>query len=233
MKLKYIGLVLSFLTTIQTITAQRTLYGNVLPIVSDTISMNGYTYICDTVGTFIINLHNIDNHSGRGEVAYADGTPIPLYDALHNTLKHVELPSDVIQKLRTIVDTAFSAEQAKQLAQDERLCIMLNISSADGTVTDVYIEFDKDQHYAQIPIDVFRDIELRLKNEVIFELTEEGRKMNYCFLSWRQIPKGRIEIESTPNDSSEGGGGSTGAGNTIIDGPVRNNTDIITVSGGK
>ena len=109
---------------------------------------------------------------------------------------------------------------------------MLNISSADGTITDVYFEFDKDQHYAQIPIDVFRDIELRLKNEVIFELTEEGRKMNYCFLSWRQVPKG-IEIEPTPNDTSEGGGSSTGTGNTIIDGPVRNNTDIITVSGGK
>ncbi|MBE6201014.1 MAG: DUF5043 domain-containing protein [Rikenellaceae bacterium] len=229
MKLKYIGLIFSLLTTIQTITAQRTLYGDVLPIVSDTISMNGYTYVCDTVGTFIINLHNIENHPGRGEVAYADGTPIPLYDALHNTLKHVELPSDVIQKLRTIVDTAFSAEQAQQLAQDERFCIMLNISSADGAITDVYFEFDIDQHYAQIPLDVFRDIELRLKNEVIFELTEEGRKMNYCFLSWMQVPQGRIEVTPTIPDVNNGGiGGGGFTGN-----PIGNNTNIITSAGGR
>ena len=106
---------------------------------------------------------------------------------------------------------------------------MLNISSADGAITDVYFEFDIDQHYAQIPLDVFRDIELRLKNEVIFELTDEGRKMNYCFLSWMQVPQGRIEVTPTipeVTDDGSGGGGFTGN-------PIGNNTNIITSVGGR
>ena len=204
---------------------------------SDTLRMDGYTYVCDTLVLFKdICIYNAENHPGRSmNLNYKDGSPIKIEsidDLFFGGKPEVVLNDNTSRKLFNIIDCGFSKEQAL-IVFPKTLDIVLNISSSDGTITDVYFWYQQESKYTEIPLDVFRQIELSLKNEVVFELTEEGRRMNYCYLSWSQVPKGRIEIEPTPNDTSEGGGGSTGAGNTIIDGPVRNNTDIITVSGGK
>ena len=170
---------------------------------TDTLRMDGYAYVCDTLMNLGLYYYNLDNHPGRGDVKYKDGTPRHLDEILAGRVTHVVINDVVYYTSRSIVDNAFSKEQAEQL-EGQKFSIVLNISSADGSITDVYFKCWATGGYKNIPIEVFREIETRLKNEVQFELTEEGRKMNYCYLSWSQCPKGREDSGMTiPED---GGG---------------------------
>ena len=152
--------------------------------------MEGYSYVCDSIGSTRINLYNAENHLGREEIAYKDGTDIPLETLLHDDIDAVVLTSELNKLMWSIVDDAFTKEQAASFGK-WRLGITLNISSTTGRITDVYFEYVNLSDYTKIPVDVYRNIELRLKNEVVFTLTEEGKRLTYCYLGWSQIPKGK------------------------------------------
>lgn len=151
---------------------------------SDTIRMADYSYICDTLLNYEINLYNLTNHSGRESVRYKDGSPKP------KGVDVINLSRDTNNLLNSIIDEGFTLEQVEQI-DGKRLIVFIDISSDDGSVTDVYFAFFKNTHYTQLPIDVFREMELRFKNEVQFELTEEGKKMTHYSIGWSQCPKGR------------------------------------------
>ena len=51
------------------------------------------------------------------------------------------------------------------------------------------------------------------KNEVVFELTEEGRSLTFCSIMWWEKPMADDETIHTPNLPFDGGGGSGGEGN--------------------
>ena len=153
---------------------------------SDTIEMNDYTYVCDTLLNYGINIYNITNHPGREDIYYKDGSPIT------QDVDIIDYSYSANLSLHNIIDEGFTQEQVK-LIDGKRLIVLIDISSTDGSITDVYFTFFKDTYYAQLPIEVFRAMELRFKNEVQFELTEEGKKMTHYSLSWSQCPKGRVE----------------------------------------
>lgn len=188
-------------------------YAN-LRIVSDTIRMNGYTYICDTIGSTHINLFNAENHPGRGEVSYKDGSQIPFEQLINDNIEAVVITDELDRRMWQIVDLAFTKEQASTFDKWHHN-ITLNISSEDGSITDVYFGYTNLSNYSQIPIEVYRDIELQLKDEVKFELTEEGRKLNYCFLSWSQIPNGKVS-ESNEDNKLTSMPDVGGSGDTVI-----------------
>ena len=152
---------------------------------SDTIVNGNYTYVCDTLMGYQINIYNINNHPGRGDITYTNGDVID-----DEILELIDLNYSQNLKLESFVDDAFSKEQVETL-DGAPLIIALDISSTDGKITDVYYSFFKDTGYANLPIDVFYDLEVRFKNEIQFELTDEGKKVNYCYLAWSQCPKGR------------------------------------------
>ena len=64
--------------------------------------------------------------------------------------------------------------------------------------------------YRSIPISVFRAIELQLKEQIVFELTEEGRRLNYCYLAWTQCPTGYVAPTLDPDVPFDGGSGGEG-----------------------
>ncbi len=169
---------------------------------SDTLRMDGYTYICDTLRGAKITLRNIDNHPGRGEVRYADGTALEADLATSMYIDAFALTNDIRTKLRRIVDEAFSKEQVERLNERLPIRIELNISSSSGKVTDVYFNYISLSGYTNIPIETYRDMELRFKEEISFTLTKLGRKLNYCLLSWSQHPKGREEGTLTINSGA-------------------------------
>ena len=178
------------------VNAQRDPAYSHLRLVSDTLRMEGYAYVCDTIGSFIVNLYNAENHPGREEIAYKDGTDIPFEKLLHDDIDAVVITDELDRLMRCIVDDAFTKEQSA--AFDKwRLGFTLNISSTTGRITDVYFDYNVGTAYTDIPVGVYRGIEQRLKNEVVFTLTEEGRRLTYCFLGWSQIPKGREESNSS------------------------------------
>ena len=59
------------------ILAQRRQSLSHLSLSSDTLRMDEYTYVCDTIGSIRVNLYNVENHPGRSEVlTYKDGTSV-------------------------------------------------------------------------------------------------------------------------------------------------------------
>ena len=159
---------------------------------TDTLKMEGYAYVCDTLKHALVTLRNIEDHPGREDLCYADGTQLEEELAFSLYIETVVMTSSIDTHLQNIVNDAFSQEQVESL-EGRKLRIELNISSSSGEITDVYFNFPAMTGYADIPIDVYRNMEVRFKNEICFELTDLGRKLNYCLLSWTQCPSGRVE----------------------------------------
>ena len=176
-------------------------------IVQSVLEMDDYTYVCDTVLNFSeVRLYNIDNMPWEQDATLLSGDPIPSkYIVDPNGMYTVKpIYSTHLQK-KSIVDNAFSKEQA-ELLNGEDLFIFLRVSSTTGKVTDVYFKFMTWEKYTEIPLDVFREMELKMKNELHFEITELGKSLTYSALFWSQCPEGRAEAlpeEETDEDDSE------------------------------
>ena len=198
---------------------------------TDTLRMGDYTYICDTLKHIHITLRNLEDHPGRDEVCYADGTPLEEALAFSLYLETIVMTSGIDTHIQQIVNDAFSQEQVESL-EGRKLRIELNISSSSGEITDVYFNFPAYTGYADIPVEVYRSMEVRFKNEICFELTDLGRKLNYCLLSWLQCPKGRAEESASETEEDADGGTTSGNNNSLqtsLGGVV---TDRGTASGG-
>ena len=192
---------------------------------TDTLRMEGYTYICDTLKHARVTLRNIEDHPGRQGLSYADGTPLESEYSLDLRLETVVVNNETGKYLHEIVDNAFSQEQAESL-NGKKLHVVLNISSTNGEVTDVYFSYMAHAGYAKIPIEVYRNMEVQFKNDICFELTDLGRKLNYCLLSWSQCPKGRAE--EVPEEESKQGTDNNSGLKTELGGVI---TDRGTISG--
>ena len=195
MRIKRIIILLILCFLCLSVFAQRDTAYSHLRLVSDTLRMDGYTYVCDTIGTTRVNLYSADNHPGREEIAYKDGTDIPFEKLLHDDIDAFVITDELDRLMWSIVDDAFTKEQVASFGK-WKLGITLNISSTTGRITDVYFEYVNLSDYTKIPVDVYRNIELRLKNEVVFTLTEEGKRLTYCYLGWSQTPKGKAETNN-------------------------------------
>lgn len=178
---------------------------------SDTIYMENYAYVCDTLHGWV-NVHNMTNSVDKGFVCYADSGKIPDGDLFDfGAPEYVKVPLEQQRNMVSIVDNAFTIEQAN-LVGEEEFFVILYISTTTGEITDVYFEYDTDSGFTSIPMSVFRAIELQLKEQIVFELTEEGRKMNYCYLAWTQCPTGYVAPTLDPDMPFDGSGGG-GEGN--------------------
>ena len=123
--------------------------------------------------------------------------------------------NNAMNTLATMLDYAVNIKREDIDSCFKRI-IFIDVSSSDGTVTDVYFSFSTNDYYAQIPPEVYREMELRFKNEIQVELTNEGRKVDHCSLAWLQCPKGRDNGLTIP----EGGGGMLTMPSGKLDGTI-------------
>ena len=153
---------------------------------ADTVVLSDCKYILDTfMEDVAVYIYNAQNHPGRDEVRWADGSYID------EPLEPVVFTETLLDTIDAITDNAFTEEQIAKFG-DDYFQINLDISSSTGEVTDVYFMIFPDTYYATIPIEVFRNMELQFK-DIVFELTEQGRNMTYVYLSWETTPKSRQE----------------------------------------
>lgn len=183
---------------------------------SDTLHMDGYSYVCDTLRGFRVYLFNLESNGVDIKNTYKDGTPLPLNP--WDMKDQVVIDENIATKTLDILNDSFSNEQ-RGFINGDRLDIVVNVSSNTGEITDVYFSFSAKSKYTVIPVSVFRNMETRLKNEVVFELTEEGRSLTFCSIMWWEKPMADDETIHTPNLPFDGGGGSGGEGN-VQTGPV-------------
>ena len=152
-----------------------------------TFVMEGYTYQCDVDASRMVTLYNQDNqwpntgpvYTSTGKVyAPDDGEWIPL----------LEDDTWTRQKRHDIVNNAFSASERQRL-KGRRFSITMYINPQTGRVEEVDFTFHVTNPHATIPVAIYRQIETKLKEQVWYTPTAEGRKLNFILLSWRQEPE--------------------------------------------
>ena len=128
--------------------------------------MGDYTYICDTLKHIHITLRNLEDHPGREDLCYADGTPLEEALAFSLYLETIVMTSGKDTHLQQIVNDAFSQEQVESL-EGRKLRIELNISSSSGEITDVYFNFPASTGYADIPVEVYDwSVDVNLRGQI-------------------------------------------------------------------
>ncbi len=174
---------------------------------SDTLHMDDYSYVCDTLRGFRVYLFNLESSGVNVQNTYKDGTPLPLNP--WDMKDQVVIDENIASKTLTILNETFPNELRKFLNGDEFM-VVANISSDTGRITDVYFSFSANSRCTWIPVEIFRNMETRLKNEVVFELTEEGRSLTFCSIVWWEKPMADDETIHTPNLPFDGSGGGEG-----------------------
>ena len=57
---------------------------------------------------------------------------------------------------------------------------------------EVNFNFTTFSPYARVPLHAYREIEVKLKEQIHFKPGEVGKQLNYIMLSWRQKPQGKL-----------------------------------------
>lgn len=77
--------------------------------------------------------------------------------------------------------------------------IKLYIESATGKIVDVVLKFTTGKlatTYTQVPVSVYREIEVELKKSVRFTPSAIGKNLSYIFMFWKQDPN--VTIQNAP-----------------------------------
>lgn len=148
---------------------------------SKTFTREDYTYQCDVPPYKLIKLYNKGNQLVYQDMTYKDSGNI--FDGLA-----IEGPSDMYRKMESIINGAFTEEEAATF--NVNLGITLYLNPQTGDVMEVCFDFLNQSPYSNIPVERYRDLELQLKSELKFTPSEIGRQLNFIRYYWMQIPTG-------------------------------------------
>ena len=155
---------------------------------SKTFYENGYTYRCDLCASRSLDLYNVNNKwIGQFPSYKSTGETFVVPDVGIDLFTHASWLANK-EKVENIVKAAFTAAQ-KQTITDEELYIDMYINTETGKIDDVCFSFLNNKPYAYIPVSVYRNIELAIKENIQFVLTDEGRKLNFIYWWTSVVPK--------------------------------------------
>ena len=155
---------------------------------SKTFYENGYTYRCDLCASRFVDLYNVNNKwIGQFPSYKSTGETFVMPDAGIQLTTHASWLANE-KKVENIVNAAFTAAQ-KQTITNEELKLVMYVNTETGKIDDVCFRFLNNEPYAYIPVSVYRNIELAIKENVQEVLTDEGRKLNFIYWWTSVIPK--------------------------------------------
>lgn len=150
-------------------------------IVTNTLQGNGYAYTQKiNYDTGLMTLYNSEKVYVDIPLVYKSTGERPPFELREKRVEDEEWSFD---RTMAIINNAFTLDQ-KLSVSDRRFSIAIYINSTTGRITDVKYTFARRGPFAQIPLSVFREIEVKLKEEIYFTLTEAGRKVNYVYFGW-------------------------------------------------
>lgn len=152
---------------------------------SKVFSENEYSYQVEVIA-IIAQLYNMDNQWIGGYPVYkADGSTFiqPEYG-------YIELYDDDSwleskRKMSSITSSALTSAE-KEMVKGNEMTIVLHINSTTGKVDDVMFSFSNRTPWANIPVSTYRKIELDIKEQLLYNLTDDGKKLNYIY-TWNCI----------------------------------------------
>lgn len=162
------------------------LYGQNRNSLKTLLEGDGYTYVHElTRGGFWVDLYNRENRLTYVDLVYKETGELPPFELRE---KRVEDEAWSYDKAMSIINNAFTLDQKLSVCE-QKIWIALYINSTTGKIMEVRYGFRKNDAFSEIPLSVFREIEIRLKEEVWFTLTDAGRKVNYVFIGWNHEVK--------------------------------------------
>ncbi len=147
-----------------------------------TFNENGYTYQCD-VKAGMITLYNKLNQKTyalpslktTGEV-YIDPE-----DGFYPLLEEDQHNLRMDQKCDEIVRKYFTLAQQQDCSGRHSLCVCRSLNPETGKIEEVDFVFFYLSGFVTIPVSVFRKIELDLKNNIQYHITNRGKQLDFVF----------------------------------------------------
>ena len=154
--------------------------------------MNGYRYRCDgTKG--LVKIFNADYQNQWEEQDQVYKATGKYFDSDWGKLNPIMDDSSMDQKVRNIIDNAFSEEFVKNMIGDGLLTVNLFLNSETGRVEEVSFWFLPNDSYATLSLSAYRNIELQLIRDIRYAPTAIGKQLNYILLSLTRKPLGASE----------------------------------------
>ena len=180
---KFVLTLVLFVIAIGTTHAQTNYYTT-----THVIQRNGYTYQCDLRGDSVIELYNSTNSYTDVDQTLKDGTWVDNEYFFQDTFgADWREKRNLAQQLTHQVFTAAEL-QSFQNPAGQFLWLSLYVDPDTGRVIEVSFDFSNRFNYAKIPIEKYRQIELAIKNNVTFQISEAGKKLNFCFTHFKFDP---------------------------------------------
>ncbi|GHU79774.1 hypothetical protein FACS1894145_4640 [Bacteroidia bacterium] len=159
--------------------AAQTYYYNT----TQTFNENGYSYQCDKPEWGLIELYNTNNIYTYANYVYKDGSEITDTDILRGNTKLIESDNWTRQKCFSIINAAFSGAE-KQRVKGQKFDVSMTINTSTGKVIEVDFRFMYNDPFATIPVSTYRKIELDLKSQIWFTLTNTGKQLKFIHRGW-------------------------------------------------
>ena len=173
---------LCVLLSLSGVTAQTYYYNE-----TKTFNENGYSYQCDKPEWGIITLYNKANQYTYAKKKHKDGTAITDRKILDGE-NIIEKDNWTRQKCFSIVSNAFSADE-KTRVKGKKFMVSMTIDTSTGKVIEVDFNFHYSNVFGTIPVSTYRKIELELKDQIWFTLTNAGKSLNFTKIAWRHEVK--------------------------------------------
>jgi hypothetical protein len=166
---------------------------NQYPNPSGTITKSGYTYkyrngiISGVEVATRIELYNASSKFLDVPWTYKNGAQKSEGEALgyYQESYYYNYRSQTYDQLRSIVAGLFTSQHKTMLKGSTMLVVAL-VDPSTGKVVDVYFSFRRSYPLMNIPVEIFRSIELAIKEKLTITATANGRKFNYLDFSWQQ-----------------------------------------------
>ena len=147
--------------------------------VTKTFYESGYTYQCYMENEHA-TLYNKVNRFTYLKQTFKDGSPLSK-EYFDGDLEVLEDDTWTKPKCTSILNSFFPTAR---MSIENRIFVTMYIDPNTGKVIEVDFWFDKNKVFGTIPVSVYREVELKLKNDVWFTPTEEGKKLNYIMRGW-------------------------------------------------
>lgn len=169
---------------------QERLSPTVIYKTTTTFEREDYAYQCDVDdGSQLVTLYNKENKLTYEDIVYkATGE---VFSCEFTESKVIVGDSEMKQKANAIVDGAFTKAMVDEIGKDELLITML-LSATTGEVIEVNFMFMTFELYARVPLHIYREIEVNLREQIHYTPGELGKQLNHIMLAWTQKPKGKL-----------------------------------------
>ena len=145
------------------IRTEESLEGTVIYKKTTTFEVDGYTYQCDVDdGSQFVTLYNKENKLTYEKIVYKDTGKTYIGSWSSNVIEYDRFMS---QQADFIVDQAFTKAMADEIGKTELMITML-LSPNTGEVMEVNFNFFTFEPYAKVPLHVYREIEVKLKEQI-------------------------------------------------------------------